>query len=357
MHIDIAQRLHPFSHKAGTWCLVPGTAFCLQVFPALVRIYDLSASEPSFMADLPVEVQGPVDDFTVTLDLEKGYIRVEGKSTQGFFRYLIVKMLETNTLGLVVEKTPVPNLFPRLADVICLVDKEKILYKPLNSDRLSLGNHKAQDWDLVMRRQDLGEIFPFWMRLGQLVVNLPNTKGKEGTAALLMQCEESMDSGHPERIFPAFKKLLLAGFFGLMVPRLHDDEYQGIVPAVDGKELTFSPLVLLQNGACLIRRLFVDIRGSQVAILPFLPPELHCGRLLHVSIEQRGFVDLEWSKKTIRRMIFHSKSEGEVLFQFQPHMTQFRLRNSRQDRGQMIQCGVPIKVQPGQSYLIDKFQK
>lgn len=349
MHIDIAQRLRPYSHTAGTCCLIPGTHFSVQVFPCLLRIHDVSGIDSVLIAEIPIHLQGPVDQFLVTLDLERGWVRVEGRSLKGFFRYLIAASSSLNNLVLVVEKSPEEPLFSKLPSRVSVVSKEHPLYNPPGTERLSLGNHKAQDWDLVMRRQDLTEVFPAWLRLGQLMSPAKDPIAYEGTAALLKSCEVQIKSGHPERILPAFQNLFKAGFYSLLMPRLKDDQYQGIAPEV--AKPSISPVSLLQAGARLIRCLFIDIQSDHIRILPALPPEFHSGRLLHAKVGELGFVDMEWSKKSIRRMVFHALKEGSVTFRFHPDIKKYRLQGDS-----YLSNGESIDIQAGQSYELDRFQ-
>lgn len=352
MHIDIAERLRPFSHNPGTCCLLPGTPFMVEVFPSLVRLYDLNTPSPVLRAELPVNIEGPVDEFTITLDLEKAWITVQGRSVAGFFRYRIL------SCGILVIKSPVETLFPTKSSLLPLIKKDEIFPMiPLPTDRLSLGNHKSQDWDLVKRRLDLVEVFPVWVRLGQLMLPQKPVKPRQGTATLLTVCEDAIASGRPEQIIPAFRKLFMAAFHHLLVPRFHDDQHQGIVRPIDMDSLVGSPLLLLQEGAEIIRRLFIDIYPDYVSILPALPPEFHCGRWLHIALPHRGLLDIEWSKKTIRRVIFHATDErqGEVMFRFPSGVKSFRLRCGPQDRGQRLQTNTLFSYEAGQQYLLDNF--
>lgn len=353
MHIDIAERLRPFSHAPGASCLIPGTPFVAQVFPSLIRLYDLTTPTSPLRAEISVNIEGPVEGFTVTLDLEKAWISVQGNSIAGFFRYRI------HPQGISVLKSPVERLFPTSCPLLPVIEKDKAdpVMIPYPTDRLSLGNHKSQDWDLVTRRLDLTEILPSWLRLAQLTPPQKVLKPYQGTAALLSICEEAIKKGRPENILSALKKLFLAGFTQLLVPCFHDARYQGIVPPIDTERLIGSPLVLLQDGAALIRRLFVDVQPDHVTILPSLPPEFHCGRWLHISLGHRGLLDIEWSKKTIRRVVLHAAHQHEAKLRFPNEIKSFRLRCGPQDRGQRVLVNTPLSCAAGQQYLLDNFQK
>lgn len=76
MHIEIAERLKPFSHFPGTSLILPGSAYQVQIFPCLIRIFHLRETFPVLITELTLNLQGPLQQFTVCNDLEKGRISV-----------------------------------------------------------------------------------------------------------------------------------------------------------------------------------------------------------------------------------------------------------------------------------------
>jgi hypothetical protein len=312
--ITIAQRLRPFSHVPGTKLVLPGSRSQLVIYPTLVVVDDQEISIP---------LTGPVDDFTIQLDLEKGYVKVWGHYQEGFLRYRIHATTD-GKFAIVAEKSPQENLFPKEADN---------LFELPSCERLSLGMDKAQDWDMVSRRADLNEILPFWHRLGQL---LPESHATGGTYSLL----------------PSFLNLFHAGFEGILSPRLEDTQHQGFhLPQPKG-----SPLALLTEGSKLIRSLFFTQDGNQMEILPLLPPEFHAGRMIHISCGDFGTLDIEWTKKTLRRMVFHSKVKSELKFIFPKHLKTFRLCERKNQKGEIIEVGSTVQFDEGITYLLDNFK-
>ena len=73
MHIEISQRLRPFTHRPGMASILPGTGERVVVYPTMVGGQYLPIS-------------GPVKGFTHQLDLEKGCLSVYGHAKEGFFR-------------------------------------------------------------------------------------------------------------------------------------------------------------------------------------------------------------------------------------------------------------------------------
>lgn len=356
MRITIADRLRPFSHYPGTSFILPGSSLRFQIFPALIRVHDLSSSEPILVAEIKVGMNGYVKDFTVMQDLEHGLIKVWGHMDMGYIRYRISALGEKNFL-LTTERNPANCLL----SWACAQEQEKLEEKPYRHtmmEKLSLGNNKTQDWDLIRRRLDMQEIFPLWFQLGQQI--LPqNVVSTSGDSHLLGQCRDLIRKRTLKAIVPAFQNLFLAGFEGGLSPRLFDDQHHGFpLPPVSGHRL--SPLVLLTEGAALIRLLFVDSCDAIIHVLPALPPEFHCGRLQTACSE--GKLDIEWSKKLVRRMVFTASSQATLQFLFPKEQKRFRLTHGKSSSGrpcfsESISCGSPITVEAGSLYFFDRFEK
>jgi len=347
MRITIADRLRPFSHEPGIGCVLPLTSLRFQIFPAFIKIFDLSASCPQSIEQIKVDIEGPVRDFTVQQSLEECTIKVWGHSKHGFYRYLIQSTESGKRFFIRTEKQPLDN------PIIHSNEGESPILRP-SIENLSFGISKSQDCNLVHRRQSLQEILPFWFRLGQLVPQ--STPHYEGTAALLKPIEEAIADKNYQELTESLLSLYLTGFEGMFCPRLLDDQYQGVnTPLV--KMNSASPLVLLTEGAKLIRKMLVDHSEHQVSILPCLLPELHCGRMTGIALGPLGTLDLEWSKKTIRRMIFRCQKDGEVRFNFAKDSKRYRLRKGEERKGQIQECGLPVCFYAGADYLFDNFEK
>lgn len=375
MHIEIAERLHPFSSVPGTGFLLPFSTLRIKAYPAAVFIDDLSSGTPKNGSAIRWDVSGPVRNFTVTQDCERGEIRVHGDALDGYFRYTLRAHDKGLKIIVKAERTPATGLFFRIeqggAEIKCglLQQKEEIILsgganeKDASSgiiERLSFGNHKRQDWDLICRRGCLSEIFPLWHRLGQLIP-ATSANGVTGTAALLEPCRSAIGSGSPETILDAFKALFLAGFEGGLSPRLHDSDFHGI--KVGGKALFFdssvntSPLVLISEGAKLIRSLFLQEMNGKVRLLPALPPEFSCGRLVNAKCGIEGRISIEWSKKMLHKVVYAALADQTIAFEFCRGEARCRLRRSTHDRGVEYLSGQSIDIIAGEPLWLDRFEK
>ena len=336
MQIKIAERLRPYSHRPGITFILPGSSLSMQVFPTLIRVADLKNVS---VEEIKLNNEGPLKDFTVQQDLEKGCLRIWGNGPSGFIRYrfhavkdrFIIKMEKGHDkLGPLAEGNSV--------------------YSPRSTDRLSLGMSKQQDWTMLSRRQDLAEIFPLWHRLGQLIPQIESEPVKYRT--LLGECRQAIQEATPDIVLDPFMNLFLAGFKEGLTPRLRDEDFHGFSLPVCSSA---TPLVLLSEGAKMIRSLFVQWEDENISILPLLPSQFHCGRLIQVETGW-GTLDLEWTKKKVRRMIFRAEKTGRLNFHFKK-VKKYRLRHGNKDRGQFLKAGDFIEIQAGQIYWFDNFEQ
>jgi hypothetical protein len=333
--ITIAQRFHPFSHDRGTRFLLPQTSLSIQVFPTRLFFTDLEGRiEPFFLS---FDVVGPIVDFTAELDLEQGVLRVFGMSQRGFMRYLICA--KKDGVWLTMEKTPQEEISCRLSSAATpcplLKGESLLICVPLKDweqtkieEKLSLGEHKAQNWELIRRRLDFKEIFPLWLFLGSGMI-AKTREEKEGNDLLLEECHRRIEQGEKEKVLEAFQNLFLAAFEGVLVPRLYDTEHQGILPEVEEKKTSLSPLPLLTKGASLIRSLFVQETQGLISILPCLPPQFHCGRMIGVKTSENFILSIEWTKKSLRRMQISSLSGGEIHLKLPKEIRSCRVKKGR----------------------------
>jgi len=335
MRFTIAERYRPFSHQPGTSSVLPGTNLRFQIFPSLVRVFE----EDTVVSEINLAVLGPVKDFTVQLDLEKGRIRVWGTASTGYMRYSIYPA-STQEKFVLVQETGEKDKAPEC--------------KKVTLERLSLGSSKAQDWDMVKRRFDMTEILPVWFFLGQQIEE-KDCAPAEGTAAFLHECRRAIISDDSRRLLEPFKLLFQSGFDGILAPRKTDSDHQGFhLPPVASD---FSSIALLSDGAKLIRSLFFSYNDCVVDILPALPVEFHSGRFIDLKCGTQGTLDMEWTKKAIRRVIFRANENGVIRFALSREINQFRLRLSETDRGQKLEPGTPIEIVAGKTYYLDRFEK
>ena len=282
MHLRIRERFSPFTHIPGTYFHLPGSHEIARVFPTRFERYE---------GDVLLEVNefdygGPVSQFTATMDLERGLLFTTGRTERGFFREELYR-----------AATPSPK------------------------ERLSLGVQKKQEIEQILKRQDLKEILPFWLRLGAW--------------------ESSVVA--PDEIFD-FLPFFRAGFRGFFAERGFDSDYQGFTN-------TKWPRPLLEVGAAAIRSLFFRVENECVKILPALPTLFPAGRFLSLTIRPGIEIDIAWTKKTLHCIVVRSSQKETIQFLFPPHLKRYRVRKNERDRGVVKTCGATLQVEPGILWL------
>lgn len=321
MKIQIAARFRPFSHLPGASCVLPGSCVVIEAFPTLLRIGPQEWKMP---------LTGPVHGFTLQQDLEKNVVFVFGRAKEGYFRLRL--QAHDDGVQIISEKGPLSS------DKINVKMRRAPLGAP---ERLSLGSHKAQDWDLVQRRLGLKEILPLLFFLGQKIPKVGPQK-LSGTATLL-QWPDKRDA-----LEEALLRLIQAGFKGMLVPRWIDDQYQGLSP--DTPTLG-DPFFILQEAARQIRSLFFEQNERRLAFLPRLPISFDAGRMVGLIAPGIGTIDFEWSKKRLRRVVLYANTSGEVLFDLPKEIATFRIQ-----RKQKISKNTPILLESNKTYHFDCFE-
>ena len=320
-NIEIREKIAPYTHVPGTPCLVPCCDWVITPFPALLRVRGAS--------DISIGITGPVKQFLVQMDLERDCVWISGQASEGCYRLQIQATFEG--LFLTVRRAPKEGL---LIGGQRLVATEKILLAsggkvsfPKVCERLSLGNWKAQDWDLVRRRNDVREIVPPLFLLGQKTP--AGASLQEGTAGLL--------DGNMDLFFRA-------AFSGVFVPHLHDPLHQGLLPGCDSSGDAMAILGLAYQKI----RTFLIEEGGSIRILPGIAA-YPVGRARLFSTV--GLIHLEWSQGIIRRMIVECIENCEATFAFQKEVTSFRVC------GQKFTTGASVALVAKTPVLLDRFQK
>ncbi|HSX26243.1 MAG TPA: hypothetical protein VLE89_04460 [Chlamydiales bacterium] len=338
MKITIAEQLRPFSHTPGAACVIPGSGWEIEAFPTLLRFGN--------RIEAVFKLTGPVKGFTLQQDLEKNCVWVFGEAKEGYYRFRIEA--SDSGIELWAEKTPEKGIE---CNGKIIRRKEKVYFpaevpfvhcKP--EERLSLGNHKAQDWDLVQKRGDLKELAPVLFAVGQKIPYVVPGPLK-GTARLLKLPEDRNLAAE------ALENFFKAAFTKMLVPRLIDDQYQGLVPE---EEVGGDPLFLLQEGMKMIRALFFAQNDRRLKLLGFLPIPFDSGRMIRVKAVGVGELDFEWSKKQLRRLIIRADTTGDVVLELPKGIDSFRVKRSLREKGKKQKN--PLFLEAGKTVFVDRFQ-
>ncbi|MBI3900625.1 MAG: hypothetical protein HY324_00580 [Chlamydiia bacterium] len=149
-----------------------------------------------------------------------------------------------------------------------------------------------------------------------------------------------------------FSSFYQVAFSHLLVPRLFDDQYQGIVPIEGEGE---DPFFLLPSAASWIRSFFFLQKERHLTILP--NSSFESGRMTGIVAAQIGEIDMEWSNSSLRRVLLHCNSSDPITIALPKGFDSFRMRSRLNERGERKEAGEPFPLQKGKKILLDRFQK
>ncbi len=332
MKITIAQRFAPFSHLPGTFLPIPFTNWEVQAFPVLLRFRAIGASGK--VVDFPLQVTGPVNNFTAKLNIEKGQIELFGHAKSGYFLHKIA----AGEKGIAIDG----KLFIKT-----------VIFAGKFTERLALGSHKQQDFDGVRARGDLSEILPIWYALAQLMPQVASP-GQGGVFTLFDKCKKAL--ADKREIARAYLNLFNASFVGILSPRLTDENHLGFqLDPLKGSDL--EPLQVLSRGKAFIRQLFFKDEGDTYAMLPHLPPQFHAGRFTGFTTERGDTLNCEWSKKLLKKVVVKPGFDGAIFLRLQSPLKSFRVRKNLRERGYFHDASLPLELKKGEALLLDNFKK
>ena len=239
--------------------------------------------------------------------------------------------------------------------------KPLILFKDLEAklpkglEVLSLGCHKKQEIEKVFARKDVKEFLPLWFLWGQTSPVKSARVQKEGTFIFLSNLQEKINKKEHDMLTPYLKNIISSSFSTMMVPYLEDFKHWGFhLPRLTSSRV--SPWIILTELYKIIRQFFIQSKNHDVYILPHLPSELHCGKLVKVK-EAACTFHLEWTKKVIRRMIVFASKNTTVHMHFQNNVKRFRVTTSRGGAGKKHENHCELALKKNKTYFFDRFEK
>lgn len=336
MTIKVDSRFLPFSHQSPTICLIPKSTLAAEICPARLKIFDPATNALVYETSFSF---GPLKKFTVTLDLERASVDVSGFAKSGFIRYQIHSDCVRFLKG-----SDAVHTFPEGGRITCTLDAR---------ERLSLGSHKAQDAEHILRRLDLKEILPIWFFLSQSIPKIDSISNVQ-SPSLFAEAQCALAGDH-EALYEKLLNLFQAGFKSLFFPRLIDDSFLGFEHPVLGVK-NASPLLLLQESYPLIRSLFFQEKENTWNFLPALPPQFHCGRMIDLTTKKGHKLSIEWTKKFVRQIILEVRSDEVYAFKYAPCIKRFRVSSLEKGPLGVFPNGAEIPLFGGGKYLLDRFE-
>jgi len=328
MSIRITVKNRPFSLDPGAKCVLPKSPYRATFYPTKIVCAAI---------EIPFPHTGPVKGFTVIQDLEKGYVKVFGETKEGRISYRLAHI--ENDLVLFDERTKEAT---KTAVLQPSFQKQAI-------PKLSFGCHKKQDVYQIFRRMNPEEYLPLLYQIGR---GYPADEVPErGVGDLLHTIKTVIETKNRVEIIPAFHQFVMAGFESIFSPVLHDSTHSGIIQG----HLNVSPHIILATLARLIEAMFVLEKEGALHLLPALPPQLHHGKFIRVPFSL-GSIDIEWTKKKLRRVQLHVQKAGRVEFSLPRDMHSYRVTRSKKLPSETKFPGDVLILEKG-TYTLDRFQK
>lgn len=339
MMIKIANRFRPYSKNLRCKARIPASCFDVEVFPSYLKVY----RDEKVALEISFKMHAPFQSITTMQDIEKKRLLIFGEASEGYFRYSLAH--HEDALSLKLERSSFMILYKieSIEDLSfsgslhALLNKEKDLVfktkekeiKAPHIERISFGNHKAQDMTLIRRRLDPKEFLPIWFFLGQF----------------------AKKDEVKEEVFPlsSFKESFKSHYFDLF-------SKSDLSPKHLGHKEEQDP-ISLYGGYVQIRRLLLHSQKGIHSILTDLPHTLDAGRAKGLKIEEGVYMDLEWSKKKIKKVIIHSNKKTSLTLRFKrENKTLRQTYPSKMQRMRSLQDGdLIIDLQEGIT-TVDRFR-
>ena len=348
--IKIAHRIKPYSHHKPTKCLIPRSVFSAHIVPGMLTLQNELTKRRVLIRIL---VKGPIEQFTVEINPKRNQVMVSMHTDKGVARYSLYR--DANDIILKVEKAPRGGLKLRFNDVeqghskreeVILAKDQSVMPEP-HRERLFLGSTKAQNIEAISWRNDMKEVLPLLFAMSQKVPQIESEKEKGGVYELLKPLG-NLKKGHEE----AWADLFHAGFESLLAPRANDTDYQGLTK----RESEDSALPMLVQLKSLILSMFIEVSGSTVEVLPNLPKSFVSGKLIGIETSF-GMIDLEWTKRKIRRMAIYATCEEKVTLKFPPNLISYSVSEGRGFKEVIRKASSPLRVIAKTNYYLTNFKK
>lgn len=348
MRIEIAEKHRLYSRTPGTEFLIPQTSFSVRLFPAKLLFTDL---QTKLQKEMDFAFDDRALDMTFFLDLEKQEIISSIEFAKGGLRYRL--FVVEQTLFLEPLRLPSWDVSITVGKKQKLEKKKKIALFALDhhqfiqtNEKISFGVTKKQEIEPMRLRCDLREFLPFLYRVSEIC-----PQEEKGSHPLLEQLEESIANCDKLQAEVDLQEIYLSLFSSGLIPSLFDREHRG--SQEKGKGNSFA---LVQHLREKIRSLFFVEEKSRLVFLPLLPPQLHCGRFIGIETKEGDRIDIEWSKKALKKVKITAGTSRCVQFVLPKEIKRFRLRQGK-GRGEQISRDQTLDLIENKTYWFDRFQK
>lgn len=348
--IEIRKKLRPFSTRAGIQVPLPAFEMTCKIYPMKV-IFEKKGNEA---LELYWKFSQDPQKIVTTFDLFHQRIEVQLTFESGVFYYDLIQSKE----GLVLNPRRQScgsasfkwdsKTFKKVSlkeNVLLLKDR---VHLKESMEQLSLGSHKKQEIERIFKDEDFKEILPMLFNLGQYASET-STKAV-GSLKVIEEAYKLLVSRGHDQILSVLKPLLSSAFSGIFVPHIEDVFHWRQESKLEKCPTRFA---LLEKFYKLIRAFFIESSPMSLSLLPHLPKELFCGRLLQIK-ERDLLIDLEWTKKKLRRLKIKSLIDQSIQLKFQKGIQKCRLRVD--NKSMLFKNTSSQHFEKNKTYLFDRFE-
>lgn len=366
--IKISEKFRPFSTQPGISVPYPLLKLVFVIYPTQIKILEWKKKQRTILT-IDFNFKSPCEKFAVFSDLIKQEIEIQCYLEDNFAKmklaydekkqcfFLTLLRYKGERLSFEVQRPSRTSILNRQLTK----KKPLVLFKDLNPPKVNkpeilfLGSHKKQEIEKIFQRKDLKEFLPLWFLWGQYCKLRTPLENKDGTLVFLNELNDAIEQKKHDRIAPTLKTMISSSFAPMMVPHLDDFKHWGYHLPKDESSKA-SPWLLLSELYSLIRKFFIFLNNTDLYLLPHLPPELFCGKLRQIKAKDL-MLHLEWTKKTIRRMIITTSKSCTVTLHYAAGVKTFRLKIGEKDKGVRLKNHHEITFKRNKVYFFDNFEK
>lgn len=354
--ISIKERQRPYAIRPGVGFLLPRTPLLVRAYPTRLEIHHLLTQENVVYA---IGFSGGAPDFFhIEQDLERGWLKILQHNSSAKSIYQLV--LEEGRVELQLKRggplTCDGQEFSSGEALSLLELSQEQWTSSIPLERFSTGITRKQEVGALFQRHDVREWLPHWFRLGGWV---PSTSLPPGPSLIHSAQEEALRADGVA-LAEVLRRLFRVGFCEGFLPMTQDPQRWGEeLPPLPAKAR--DPLPLLVEGRSLIRSCFLQEKTpGHLSLLPLLLPPLHAGRMTSLAFSG-GELDLEWSKKRLRRVAIRPSHAGEVSLNLPSRVRRFRLRTFSVSCTSLLRLSLldretPISLSPEETLFLDRFE-
>ncbi|MCH9633701.1 MAG: hypothetical protein S4CHLAM7_04340 [Chlamydiae bacterium] len=356
--IQIKNKLKPFSTRPGIEIPFPISKHIFKIYPTVLEIIN----EQDLLLKVELFFKEPPNQFISFFNLVKNRVEVELSFDKGVVHYHL--RIKENKLFFQVKRCGFKSFVLKMEgkekkslkmhiNQECVLVEEIDQKSPENSlEILSLGSHKKQQIEPLLERKDPKEILPLVFLMGQLG-SFERTKHLEGSLNCIKTLQKNRRQKNHDQLLPDLLPVFNQSFSGLLAPYLEDINFWKPTPSKFTKPRA-SRFSLLSELYFEIRHFFLTRTKNELFILPHLPPECYCGRL--VNVEESGLtLQMDWSKKLLKMLHIYSAKEHTIKLVFQSPIQKCRVRVDNTTL--VFKNKSSFTFEKSKTYFFDRFEK